>query len=414
MNALTDAIPGPMPSLKPGARKSSRPIKNVPWLLLLFSALAVVPAARAPLAQQTVFIGGQNTTPGVTINLSAIYGGAGANIVAPLPSRQRNFAAPPGGRQLLIPNLRLTPPGVRPVINQAPVSKNLSVSVREPAGAPRRALRRATKGLPTPAPAKMPAATMPAVTMPAITKAAPVRAATAPPAPPKMVAARPSAPPARPASTPPAPKPVVKLPAAPAQQARLAPPPPPRIIAPKAPSPKPMAKAAAPRVASRTAAPPPVKQLAPPPPPPTVVARARKKTVKAAAAPPPPPKAPSLQAKTAPKRQRVASLLPVGDNLLQVRFRAGSSVLTGKDEDRLKAMVTKVAATETRLQLKAYAEAKGNDTSKARRLSLSRALAVRSFLIENGLRSTRIDVRALGIARDGGAPDRVDIVTLDR
>jgi len=162
------------------------------------------------------------------------------------------------------------------------------------------------------------------------------------------------------------------------------------------------------------AAPPPVKRLSPPPPPPpTVVARAPEKTVMAAAAPPP-PKAPPLQANTAPKRQKVATLSPAGDNLLQVRFRAGSSVLTDQDEIGLKSMVKKVAATETRLQLKAYAEAKGNDTSKARRLSLSRALAVRSFLIENGLRSTRIDVRALGIARDGGAPDRVDIVTLDR
>ena len=164
------------------------------------------------------------------------------------------------------------------------------------------------------------------------------------------------------------------------------------------------------------AAPPPVKRLSPPPPP-TVVARAwiraPEKTEMVAAAPPP-PKAPPLQANTAPKRQKVATLLPAGDNLLQVRFRAGSSVLTDQDEIGLKSMVKKVAATETRLQLKAYAEAKGNDTSKARRLSLSRALAVRSFLIENGLRSTRIDVRALGIARDGGAPDRVDIVTLDR
>ena len=67
-----------------------------------------------------------------------------------------------------------------------------------------------------------------------------------------------------------------------------------------------------------------------------------------------------------------------------------------------------------RLLLKAFAESTGNNSSKARRLSLSRTLVVRSFLIDNGLRSTRIDVRALGIARDGGAPDRVDIVSINR
>ncbi len=110
----------------------------------------------------------------------------------------------------------------------------------------------------------------------------------------------------------------------------------------------------------------------------------------------------------------MAASTPSSDDILQVRFRASSSALTRDDEDLLKTIADKVAATEARLQLKAYAEGSGNDTSKARRLSLSRALAVRSFLIENGLRSTRIDVRALGIARDGGVPDRVDIVFLER
>lgn len=100
--------------------------------------------------------------------------------------------------------------------------------------------------------------------------------------------------------------------------------------------------------------------------------------------------------------------------MLQIRFRTGSSVLTRDDESRLKKIAKQIEAGGTRLQLKAYAEGTGKDTSKARRLSLSRALAVRSFLIENGLRSTRIDVRALGIARDGGLPDRVDIVMLGR
>ena len=114
------------------------------------------------------------------------------------------------------------------------------------------------------------------------------------------------------------------------------------------------------------------------------------------------------------KRQRLAALTPSGDNFGQVRFRAGSSTLTRDDEDRLKAMADKVAPTEARLRLEAYAKGTGADASKARRLSLSRALAVRSFLIENGLRSTRIDVRALGIARDGDVPDRVDIVLLGR
>lgn len=136
----------------------------------------------------------------------------------------------------------------------------------------------------------------------------------------------------------------------------------------------------------------------------------REKDMVKAVAPPPPP----MDAKKAVKRQRVAALPPPDDGMLQIRFRKGSSVLTRDDESRLKEVAKKIELSRTRLQLKAYADGTGKGTSKARRLSLSRALAVRSFLIENGLRSTRIDVRALGIARDGGPPDRVDIVRLDQ
>lgn len=67
------------------------------------------------------------------------------------------------------------------------------------------------------------------------------------------------------------------------------------------------------------------------------------------------------------------------------------------------------------LQLLAYAEGDDSGVSKARRLSLSRALEVRKFLMEQGVRSTRIEVRALGNKGDGGGPaDRVDAVLVGR
>ena len=43
-----------------------------------------------------------------------------------------------------------------------------------------------------------------------------------------------------------------------------------------------------------------------------------------------------------------------------------------------------------------------------------RALAVRAFLIERGVRSTRIDVRAMGKQSEGGPSERVDVVLVDR
>jgi outer membrane protein OmpA-like peptidoglycan-associated protein len=66
-----------------------------------------------------------------------------------------------------------------------------------------------------------------------------------------------------------------------------------------------------------------------------------------------------------------------------------------------------------RVQVMAYASG-NNDASRARRLSLSRALAVRGFLIDQGVGSTRIDVRALGNTAEGGPTDRVDLMVLSR
>ena len=64
-----------------------------------------------------------------------------------------------------------------------------------------------------------------------------------------------------------------------------------------------------------------------------------------------------------------------------------------------------------RVQILAYAAGTEDTESKARRKSLARGLAVRSYLIKAGVPSTRIDVRALGTKIEGGGPaDRVDVI----
>ncbi|HVZ02986.1 MAG TPA: OmpA family protein [Dongiaceae bacterium] len=68
------------------------------------------------------------------------------------------------------------------------------------------------------------------------------------------------------------------------------------------------------------------------------------------------------------------------------------------------------ADTNMRVQILAYAAGTEDTESKARRKSLARGLAIRSYLIKAGVPSTRIDVRALGSKADGGPADRVDIV----
>jgi len=73
------------------------------------------------------------------------------------------------------------------------------------------------------------------------------------------------------------------------------------------------------------------------------------------------------------------------------------------------------ADSNLKVQLMAYASGAAEQTSQARRISLSRAIAVRSYLIEQGVNSMRIDVHALGNKTDSGGPlDRVDVVAVDK
>jgi outer membrane protein OmpA-like peptidoglycan-associated protein len=64
----------------------------------------------------------------------------------------------------------------------------------------------------------------------------------------------------------------------------------------------------------------------------------------------------------------------------------------------------------TRILLEAFGGAPGDKGSDARRLSLKRALAIRQVLIDNGVPSGRIDVRAMGGVDDHGNADRVDVL----
>jgi outer membrane protein OmpA-like peptidoglycan-associated protein len=76
--------------------------------------------------------------------------------------------------------------------------------------------------------------------------------------------------------------------------------------------------------------------------------------------------------------------------------------------ENLNAALEKGAAS---IQLEAYGGTPGDKSSDARRLSLRRALAVRQLLIDDGVPSARIDVRAMGGAddKDKDTPDRVDV-----
>lgn len=96
-------------------------------------------------------------------------------------------------------------------------------------------------------------------------------------------------------------------------------------------------------------------------------------------------------------------------------FDPGIAKLDADDADTLDEVAEGLKGNgRLRLQLLAYAGGPGQSSSQSRRLSLSRALSVRSYLIDKGVGSTRIDVRALGNRFHEGPPDRVDVVVTER
>ncbi|MHA1600503.1 MAG: OmpA family protein [Alphaproteobacteria bacterium] len=125
------------------------------------------------------------------------------------------------------------------------------------------------------------------------------------------------------------------------------------------------------------------------------------------------PEEPEAMPEPEPEPTQSAALTPAIDPVSEIRlaFKSGSAELTTTATDKLDSMAKKLLGNaDARVQLLAYAKASEEGSSRARRLSLSRALAVRAYLIEKGIRSTRMDVRALGSGFKDGPPDRVDIL----
>jgi outer membrane protein OmpA-like peptidoglycan-associated protein len=100
----------------------------------------------------------------------------------------------------------------------------------------------------------------------------------------------------------------------------------------------------------------------------------------------------------------------VGQVLASVLFEPDSADLTADSRLQLERVALAMSENKSmRVQLQAFAAENDDSPNASRRLSLSRALVVRGFLIEQGIVSTRMQVRALGDKFEDGPPDRVDI-----
>lgn len=98
---------------------------------------------------------------------------------------------------------------------------------------------------------------------------------------------------------------------------------------------------------------------------------------------------------------------------LTVEFEPGGSDLGIVPGEPLRSVLRRLAENpRLRVEILAYADLPGEGGRAARRLSLSRALAMRSRLIEEGVPDTRIDIRALGGETDRLPKDRLDLVVV--
>jgi outer membrane protein OmpA-like peptidoglycan-associated protein len=92
-------------------------------------------------------------------------------------------------------------------------------------------------------------------------------------------------------------------------------------------------------------------------------------------------------------------------------FGNGQTDLTPEDEATIRELarsIPELAADS--VNVVAYAAGKPDDPSTARRVSLSRGMAVRSVLLASGVPSAQIYVRALGATGSDGPADRVELV----
>jgi outer membrane protein OmpA-like peptidoglycan-associated protein len=112
----------------------------------------------------------------------------------------------------------------------------------------------------------------------------------------------------------------------------------------------------------------------------------------------------------------MAAATTVGGAATALKFKPGVTDLGNGGQPVLDTIANKLLGNESlRVQLVSHATGGADDAMEARRVSLARAVAVRAYLIDKGVRSLRIDVRALGNRTDNGpAADQVDLLVVSQ
>ena len=114
----------------------------------------------------------------------------------------------------------------------------------------------------------------------------------------------------------------------------------------------------------------------------------------------------------APEAPRAPASDAFADQTVGVIFAPGETVLTHDDKAAIDAFASAIRdRDDVNVKIMGYASAEASDSPhKARQISLTRALAVRSYLLHDGIGNFKIEVRALGNASTDDVKDKVEII----
>lgn len=102
-------------------------------------------------------------------------------------------------------------------------------------------------------------------------------------------------------------------------------------------------------------------------------------------------------------------------NRLSLPFDLGVTALDGVATGEIEAHLIPLLNNNPgwKLQIQAFASPDKDGVGSARKASLARGMAVRSYLMNKGIEASRMEVRALGAASERLPKDRVDLIVID-
>ena len=115
---------------------------------------------------------------------------------------------------------------------------------------------------------------------------------------------------------------------------------------------------------------------------------------------------------TAMPEQQTAARPPI-EGMVRIPYEPDSPAIPEPAKSELDALVERLNADYLlRVQVLAYAAGDEDQSTHARGISLARALAMRDYLVDQGLGMDRMDIRALGNTAQEEPGDRVDLIPL--